>query len=191
MVFRGHWHGLNDTNEIDGVPKVMSPGIKPGQTFTYRIPIRPDPFKYQRDYVVMLSGWTFENTYSVLRKIKMMGSYYDFQKQTVVNFIQSIGKIGTKATFADRMRGGAMRVGPTDIVDVTGSTYRYLMNGMTGGENWAGLLRSGREMPTKPRGKSFKHEPDKHLPGSAMVSMYATDQTRNSGIGLATMASVF
>jgi len=349
-----HWHGLILPNAMDGVPKMTFPGIKPGQTFTYRIPIRqsgtywyhshsglqeqsghygplvidpirPDPFKYQRDYVVMLSDWTFENPYSVLRKIKTMGSYYNFQKQTVVDFMQSVGKNGAKATFADRMRWGAMRMDPTDIADVTGSTYHYLMNGMTGGENWTGLFRSGEkirlrfingaamtyfdvripglrmtvvaadgqnikpvrveefrigvaetfdvivepdgnkaytifaetmdrsgfargtlapqagmqagiparrtrpvrgmadmgmmpggmsmdggmakepstgmkdmkgmksmpsdgragmEMPKKPRGKSFKHGPDKHLPGSAMVSMYATDQTANPGIGL-------
>ncbi len=353
-----HWHGLILPNAMDGVPKVTFPGIKPGQTFTYRIPvrqsgtywyhshsglqeqsghygpiiidpIRPDPFKYQRDYVVMLSDWTFENPYSVLRKIKTMGSYYNFQKQTVVDFMQSIGKNGAKATFADRMRWGAMRMDPTDIADVTGATYHYLMNGMTGGENWTGLFHSGEkirlrfingsamtyfdvripglkmtvvaadgqnikpvridefrigvaetfdvivepdgnkpytifaetmdrsgfargtlapqmgmqagiparrtrpvrgmaamgmmpggmsmdggmakepstgmkdmkgmksmssdgmagmtngmEMPTKPGGESFKHGPDKHLPGSAMVSMYATDQTASPGIGL-------
>ncbi|AXI52892.1 copper resistance system multicopper oxidase [Sulfitobacter sp. SK025] len=350
-----HWHGLILPNAMDGVPKVTFQGIKPGQTFTYRIPIRqsgtywyhshsglqeqsghygpiiidpirPDPFKYQRDYVVMLSDWTFENPYSVLRKIKTMGSYYNFQKQTVVDFMQSVGKNGAKATFADRTRWGAMRMDPTDIADVTGATYHYLMNGMTGGENWTGLFRSGEkirlrfingaamtyfdvripglkmtvvaadgqnvkpvrvdefrigvaetfdvivepdgnkpytifaetmdrsgfargtlapqmgmqagiparrtrpvrgmadmgmmpggmsmdggmakesstgmkdmksmssdgmagmtkgmEMPTKPQGKSFKHGPDKHLPGSAMVSMYATDQTANPGIGL-------
>ncbi|KKN61115.1 hypothetical protein LCGC14_0524970, partial [marine sediment metagenome] len=104
-----HWHGVILPNAMDGVPKVTFPGIKPGQTFTYRIPIRqsgtywyhshsglqeqsghygplvidpirPDPFKYQRDYVVMLSDWTFENPYSVLRKIKTMGSYYNYQK---------------------------------------------------------------------------------------------------------------
>lgn len=353
-----HWHGLILPNAMDGVPKVTFPGIKPGQTFTYHIPIRqsgtywyhshsglqeqsghygpliidpirPDPFKYQRDYVVMLSDWTFENPYSVLRKIKTMGSYYNFQKQTVVDFMQSVGKNGAKATFADRMRWGAMRMDPTDIADVTGATYHYLMNGMTGGENWTGLFRSGEkirlrfingsamtyfdvripglkmtvvaadgqnikpvridefrigvaetfdvivepdgnkpytifaetmdrsgfargtlapqmgmqagiparrtrpvrgmaamgmmpagmsmdggmakepstgmkdmkgmksmssdgmagmtkgmEMPTKPGGESFKHGPDKHLPGSAMVSMYATDQTASPGIGL-------
>ena len=353
-----HWHGLILPNAMDGVPKVTFQGIKPGQTFTYRIPIRqsgtywyhshsglqeqsghygpiiidpirPDPFKYQRDYVVMLSDWTFENPYSVLRKIKTMGSYYNFQKQTVVDFMQSVGKNGAKATFADRMRWGAMRMDPTDIADVTGATYHYLMNGMTGGENWTGLFRSGEkirlrfingsamtyfdvripglkmtvvaadgqnikpvridefrigvaetfdvivepdgnkpytifaetmdrsgfargtlapqmgmqagiparrtrpvrgmaamgmmpggmsmdggmakepstgmkdmkgmksmssdgmagmtkgmEMPTKPGGESFKHGPDKHLPGSAMVSMYATDQTASPGIGL-------
>ena len=350
-----HWHGLILPNAMDGVPKVTFQGIKPGQTFTYRIPIRqsgtywyhshsglqeqsghygpiiidpirPDPFKYQRDYVVMLSDWTFENPYSVLRKIKTMGSYYNFQKQTVVDFMQSVGKNGAKATFADRTRWGAMRMDPTDIADVTGATYHYLMNGMTGGENWTGLFRSGEkirlrfingaamtyfdvripglkmtvvaadgqnvkpvrvdefrigvaetfdvivepdgnkpytifaetmdrsgfargtlapqmgmqagiparrtrpvrgmadmgmmpggmsmdggmakesstgmkdmksmssdgmagmtkgmEMPTKPGGESFKHGPDKHLPGSAMVSMYATDQTASPGIGL-------
>ena len=35
-----HWHGLILPNNMDGVPKVTFPGISPGETFTYKIPIR-------------------------------------------------------------------------------------------------------------------------------------------------------
>ena len=200
-----HWHGVILPNAMDGVPKVTFPGIKPGQTFTYRIPIRqsgtywyhshsglqeqsghygplvidpirPDPFKYQRDYVVMLSDWTFENPYSVLRKIKTMGSYYNYQKQTVVDFMDDIRKNGARATFADRMRWGAMRMDPTDIADVTGATYHYLMNGLTGAENWTGLFRSGEKIRLRFINGSAMTYFDVRIPGLKMTVVAADGQ---------------
>ena len=35
-----HWHGLLVPADMDGVPGVSFPGIAPGETFTYRFPVR-------------------------------------------------------------------------------------------------------------------------------------------------------
>lgn len=35
-----HWHGLLIPSDMDGVPGVSFPGIAPGETFTYRFPVR-------------------------------------------------------------------------------------------------------------------------------------------------------
>ena len=35
-----HWHGILLPFEMDGVPGVAYPGIPPGETFTYRYPVR-------------------------------------------------------------------------------------------------------------------------------------------------------
>lgn len=35
-----HWHGVRVPPEMDGVPGVSFPGIPPGETFVYRIPVR-------------------------------------------------------------------------------------------------------------------------------------------------------
>ena len=35
-----HWHGLILPFQMDGVPGVSFPGIKPGTTFDYRFPVR-------------------------------------------------------------------------------------------------------------------------------------------------------
>ena len=96
-----HWHGLLLPPEMDGVPGVSFPGIKPGQTFTYKYHVRqsgtywyhshsglqeqsghygpliidpaePDPIKYDREYVVMLSDWTFEDPHEVMMNLKKM-----------------------------------------------------------------------------------------------------------------------
>ena len=82
-----HWHGIILPSGMDGVPGFSFPGIKPGETFEYRFPVtqsgtywyhshsgfqeqtglygalvidpaEPEPFSYDRDYVVMLSDWS-------------------------------------------------------------------------------------------------------------------------------------
>src|SRR6185369_9219914 len=35
-----HWHGLLVPFQMDGVPGLSFPGIKPGQTFVYEFPVR-------------------------------------------------------------------------------------------------------------------------------------------------------
>src|SRR3546814_18440259 len=39
-----------------------------------------------------------------------------------------------------------MRMDPTDIADVTGATYTYLVNGHGPQENWTGLFRPGERV---------------------------------------------
>ena len=82
-----HWHGLVLPANMDGVPGLSFHGIAPGETFTYRFPVRqsgtywyhshsafqeqtglygalvieprePEPFAYDREHVVLLSDWT-------------------------------------------------------------------------------------------------------------------------------------
>jgi len=94
-----HWHGLLLPPAVDGVPGVSFAGIKPGATFTYRFPVKqsgtywfhshsggqellgmyapmiinpiePEPFRYERDYVVMLSDWSFESPETLLSNLK-------------------------------------------------------------------------------------------------------------------------
>jgi FtsP/CotA-like multicopper oxidase with cupredoxin domain len=35
-----HWHGILLPFQMDGVPGVTFPGIKPGETFVYQFPLR-------------------------------------------------------------------------------------------------------------------------------------------------------
>src|SRR3546814_3714995 len=45
-----------------------------------------------------------------------------------------------------RREWGAMRMDPTDVADVTGSTYTYLVNGYGPKDNWTGLFRPGERV---------------------------------------------
>ena len=170
-----HWHGLLVPADMDGVPGVSFAGIKPGQTFTYRYqvkqsgtywyhshsglqeqsgvyapliidPIEPQPFGYERDYIVLLSDWTFEDPQRVLAKLKKHSAYYNFQRQTGLDFPSEAAEQGWGTLLAKRLRWGRMRMDPTDIADVTGYTYTYLMNGLPPTANWTALFQPGERV---------------------------------------------
>ncbi|VVT05441.1 copper resistance system multicopper oxidase [Erythrobacter sp. EC-HK427] len=143
-----HWHGLLLPFQFDGVPGVSFPGIRPGETFQYRFPIRqngtywwhshsglqeqaghygplvidaaaPDP-RYDRDLVVLLSEFTPRHPHEIARMLAVGEHYFNRQMQTATDGDMSMD---------DRLMWGGMRMNPRDISDVTGVTYTYLING--------------------------------------------------------------
>lgn len=170
-----HWHGLLLPFEMDGVPGVSFPGIPPGETFTYRYPVvqsgtywyhshtglqeqlgpygplvidpaGSDPVVYDREHVVVLGDWMFANPYSVLAKLKKDEGYSNYRRRTVGDFFRAISRNGVGATVDDRLRWGRMRMALTDIADVTGRHYTYLMNGQGPETGWYGLFTPGERV---------------------------------------------
>ena len=170
-----HWHGVLLPFEMDGVPGVSYPGIRAGKTFEYRFPVKqsgtywyhshtawheqvglygpiiidpiqPDPFEYDRDYVVMLSDWTFEAPTTVMAKLKKHSDYYNFQMRTVGDFLKSVDNKGLSSAIDQYAMWAQMRMSPTDLSDVSGYTYTYLMNGMAPEANWTGVFRPGEKI---------------------------------------------
>ena len=170
-----HWHGLLLPPGMDGVPGVSFAGIKAGETFTYRFPVRqngtywyhshsagqeqaghygpliidpvePEPFQYDREHVVVLSDWTSENPMRVMSSRKRRPNYYNFQRRTLGTFFRDVAKNGFKPTVADRLEWGRMRMDPSDISDVTGFTYTFLMNGCAPESNWTALFHPGERV---------------------------------------------
>ncbi|MEL7537056.1 MAG: copper resistance system multicopper oxidase [Pseudomonadota bacterium] len=170
-----HWHGILLPFQMDGVPGLTFPGIKPGRTFTYNFdlkqsgtywyhshsglqeqaghygPIIVEPRDgyaepFDREYIVMLSDWTFENPHRVFAKLKKMSDNYNFQQRTVGDFFRDAERRGLDNALEDRQMWGAMRMNPTDIADVTGSTYTYLVNGHGPKDNWTGLFKAGERV---------------------------------------------
>ncbi len=92
-------------------------------------PIQPEPYEYDRDYVVLLSDWTFEDPVRVMDRLKNQPTYYNFQQRTAVDFFREVKTQGWRATLADRLMWGRMRMSATDRLDVTGYRYTYLING--------------------------------------------------------------
>ncbi len=165
-----HWHGLLVPFQMDGVPGVSFPGIKPGETFTYEFPVRQagtywwhshsglqeqvghygpmiidpageDPIPYDREHVVVLSDWSFLHPHELFRKLKVNAGHFNMQKQTVAGLLK-----GQDQSLKDRVEWGKMRMDPTDIADVTGSVYTYLVNGHGPGDNWTGLFKPGERV---------------------------------------------
>tara|TARA_R110001599_G_scaffold353781_1_gene597605 strand:- start:10772 stop:12562 length:1791 start_codon:yes stop_codon:yes gene_type:complete len=200
-----HWHGILLPFEMDGVPGVAFPGIDPGTTFAARFPLRQsgtywyhshsglqeqsgvygplvihpaeaDPVSVDRDYVVMLSDWTFENPHAVMKKLKQLGGYYNFQERTIDDFMDDIDKAGWDKTIKDRLAWARMRMSPTDIADVTGYTYNYLMNGLHPAGNWTGVFKPGERVRLRVINGSAMSYFNVRIPGLRMTVVAADGQ---------------
>ncbi len=154
-----HWHGIILPYQMDGVPGISFDGIAPGQTFTYQFTVKQSgtywyhghsgmqeqqglfgalviaPQQEQqtvdRDYVVMLSDWPRADPARTMARLKKQSDYYNFQQRTVGDFFADIQRLGFWETVSDRLAWGEMRMEPTDLADVTGANYRFLINGQT------------------------------------------------------------
>jgi CopA family copper-resistance protein len=200
-----HWHGLLVPPEMDGVPGVSFRGIDPGATFTYRFPIQqsgtywfhshsggqelkgmyapmiidpiePEPFQYERDYVVMLSDWTFESPHTVLSNLKKQAGYYNFQRRTAGEFLADVGRQGWWATVRNYLTWDQMRMDPTDFADVTAYTLTYLMNGESPESNWTGLFRPGERVRLRVINAAAMTLFDVRIPGLPMTVVQADGQ---------------
>ena len=74
-------------------------------------------------------------------RLRKQSDYYNREQRTVGDFLRDARTHGLAATLADRRAWGEMRMNPTDIADVGGATYTYLMNGTPPAGNWTGLFR--------------------------------------------------
>ncbi|HEY5106996.1 MAG TPA: copper resistance system multicopper oxidase [Caulobacteraceae bacterium] len=170
-----HWHGFRLPNAMDGVPGLTFKGIMPGETFTYRFPIvqsgtywyhshsgmqeqtglygpvilepkEAAPYAFDREYVIVLSDWTDEDPMAVVANLKQQGDYYNFHQRTLGTFVADTHRKGFEATLADWSMWGRMRMSPTDIMDVTGATYTFLVNGRPPAANWTALFAPGERV---------------------------------------------
>ena len=93
-----------------------------------------------------LSDWSDDEPHTVLSKLKFQSDYYNFHQRTLGTFTEDVSRQGLAATVADRLDWGHMRMSPTDILDVSGATYTYLMNGQPPAANWTALFRPGERV---------------------------------------------
>ena len=200
-----HWHGILLSSQMDGVPGVSFNGITPGTTYTYRFPVKqsgtywyhshsggqelqgmyapmildpiePDPFQYDRDYVVMLSEWSFESSESMMDNLKKSSGYYNFQKRDAREFLTDSTKGGWWSTLQDYMMWDHMRMDPTDFADVTGASFTYLMNGVPSAGNWTGLVQRGERVRLRFINAAAMTFYDVRIPGLTMRVVQADGQ---------------
>ncbi|MCO7513358.1 copper resistance system multicopper oxidase [Pseudomonas guariconensis] len=203
-----HWHGIILPANMDGVPGLSFHGIAPDGMYEYQFEVRqngtywyhshsglqeqagvygalvidakaPEPFTYERDYVVLLSDWTDENPAKVLSKLKKQSDYYNFHKRTVGDFIDDVSEMGWSAAMADRKMWAAMKMSPTDLADVSGYTYTYLMNGQAPDSNWTGIFKPGEKIRLRFINASAMTYFDVRIPGLKMTVVAADGQHVN------------
>ena len=69
-----------------------------------------------------------------------------------------------------------MRMNATDLADVSGATYTYLMNGTSPAGNWTGLFRSGERVRLRVINGSAMTHFDMRIPGLKMTVVAADGQ---------------
>ena len=199
-----HWHGLLVPFDMDGVPGFSYSGIEPGETFTYRFrarqsgtywyhshsggqeqrgvyaplvidPAGDDPVEFDREHVIVLSDWTDEKPMEVLRNLKGNGGYYNYGKRTLPGFVKDLFD-DAGAAIRDRDMWGRMRMDPTDLADVSGATYTFLLNGQTAEQNWTGLFRAGERVRLRIVNAAAMTYFDLKIPGLTMTVVQADGQ---------------
>jgi CopA family copper-resistance protein len=200
-----HWHGILLPANMDGVPGLSFHGIRPGETYNYRFRVKqsgtywyhshsgfqeqrgvygaiiidprtPAPFQYDREHVIVLSDWTDEDPARIFGKLKKQSDYYNFNQRTVGDLVRDVRRMGLGATLSDRKMWGEMRMSPTDLSDVTGYTYTYLMNGTAPAGKWTGLFAPGERVRLRFINGSAMSYFDVRIPGLKMTVVAADGQ---------------
>ena len=170
-----HWHGILLPFQMDGVPGLSYPGIAPGTTFVYRFrvnqsgtywyhshtnfqeqnalygaivihPAAGERVNSERDYVVMLNDWSDSDPDFIFNRLKTGNGYYNYVQPTLEDFVQRAQREGFGEAVDWRLRWDRMRMSPRDLLDVTGATYTYLVNGTTPTGDWTGLFQRGERV---------------------------------------------
>ncbi|MDP3673918.1 MAG: copper resistance system multicopper oxidase, partial [Novosphingobium sp.] len=165
-----HWHGLILPFQMDGVPGVSFPGIKPRSKFVYEFPVvqsgtywyhshsglqeqlghygpividpaGADPVGFDREHVVILSDHSQLSPEAIFRKLKVNPGHFNMQRQTLSGLLA-----GKDQSLKERIEWGKMRMDPTDVADVNGSTYSFLVNGHGPRDNWTALFNPGERV---------------------------------------------
>ncbi|MDT8355983.1 MULTISPECIES: copper resistance system multicopper oxidase [Acetobacterales] len=138
-------------------------------------PIRPDPYGYDRDYIITLSDWTDENPHRIIRNLKRDPGYYNYNKRTAASLANELARApngqAREAIIRDRMMWGDMRMDPTDIEDVTG--YTFLVNGRTPEQNFTALYRPGETVRLRFINAGAMSHFDIRIPGLEMTVVQA------------------
>jgi FtsP/CotA-like multicopper oxidase with cupredoxin domain len=200
-----HWHGMIVPADMDGVPGLSFDGIAPGATYVYRFkvnqsgtywyhshsrfqeqtglygpiviePRRGERHRADREHVVLLSEWTDLDPEHIYRTLKHQNNYFNFGQRTVGDFVNDLRKQGWKPTTADRRMWGQMRMDPTDLADVSGNAYTYLVNGTTPAGNWTGLFRRGEKVRLRFINGSSMTFFDIRIPGLKLTVVAADGQ---------------
>ena len=147
-----HWHGLLVPNIADGVPRLTTPMIPAGESYTYEFPVKQSGTYWyhshsglqeqrglfgaiviepkggervhaDRDYVLVLSDWTNENPNEVMRTLMRGSDWYSIKKGTAQSLIGSM----RAGHFKDYVSREWSRMPPMDVSDVAYDAF--LING--------------------------------------------------------------
>src|SRR5690554_6166905 len=200
-----HWHGIILPTEMDGVPGFSFDGIMPGETFEYQFTLqqsgtywyhshsgfqeqtgvygpiiidsaKPDPVKYDREYVVMFSDWSDTPPEKIYANLKKQSTYYNYSERTVSDLFADIKEKGLLNTWKERSMWNDMRMSDRDISDVSDAAYTYLINGNTPEQGWQALFKAGEKVRLRLINAAAMTIFDVRIPGLKMTVVASDGQ---------------
>ena len=192
-----HWHGFIVPADMDGVPGLSFNGIPPGATFTYRFKVNQsgtywyhshsrfqeqvglygaivverrggERHRADREHVLLLSDWTDHDPERIYATLKKQSNYYNFNKLTAREHLA--------LPPAERRMWSSMRMDPTDLADVGGYAYTYLLNGVTPAANWNAAFTPGERVRLRIINGSSMSFFDLRIPGLELTVVAADGQ---------------
>lgn len=192
-----HWHGLLVPFQMDGVPGISFPGIKPNETFTYEFPVRQagtywyhshsglqeqqghygpliidpagaEPVTYDRDYILLLSDFTTLDPHFIMSRLRTGEGYFNRQQTSWTDRYKLSG--------AERRMWAEMRMPATDIMDIGAPTYTFLANGRGPNEGLEFLFRAGERIRLRVINGSAQSFFNVRIPGLPMTIIGADGQ---------------
>jgi len=171
-----HWHGILVPWQMDGVLGINQQGIPPGGVFHYKFVLKQsgtywyhahaglqeqqglygafliDPhqrpaYRYNKDYVIVLSDWSNTDPEQILSNLKKEGDYYspDFPLQpSLIKFIHDYRKASKderQKLIADYKMMQQMRMSIYDFSDVAYDAF--LLNGQAKTHPWSAPVKIG------------------------------------------------
>ena len=192
-----HWHGLLLPFQMDGVPGISFPGIRPRQTFAYDFPIRQsgtywyhshsglqeqsghygpliidpagkEPVAYDRDYILLLSDFTVLDPHFIMSRLRTGEGYFNRQLSSWTDKYPMSGE--------ERRMWAKMRMPATDIMDIGAPTYTFLANGRGPSEGLEYLFRAGERVRLRVINGSAQSFFNVRIPGLPMTIIAADGQ---------------
>ncbi|WP_188427334.1 copper resistance system multicopper oxidase, partial [Asaia siamensis] len=200
-----HWHGIRLPADMDGVPGVSFAGVPAKGSFTYRFPVRQSgtywyhshsgmqeaqglfgalvidpkgaPLRHpDRDYVMVLSDWSDVAPHDIISNLKQQDDYYNFRQRTVASLFHEARESGLGSAINNRLMWSRMRMSATDISDVSGVIYTYLINGQSPDANWTGVFTPGERIRLRVINASAMTLFDFRIPGLSFDVIAADGQ---------------
>ena len=200
-----HWHGIILPTGMDGVPGLSYDGIKPGASFQYEFdvnqngtywyhshsgfqeqtgmygaivvePKEPAPYAYDKDYVVMLSDWSDQEPDDIYADLKKLPHIYNIDERTLGDLANDVKGKGLSQALKGRAMWNSMRMSDTDLSDVTGKIYTFLMNGQTPADGWVGQFKQGEKIMLRFINASAMTFFDVRIPGLKMTVVASDGQ---------------
>ena len=163
-----HWHGILIPWNMDGVPYLNTPPIKPGKTFTYRFRLRQsgtywyhshtnlqeqrgvygaiviepkvNPIQVDHELVMVLSDWINEHPQAVFARLKRDGHAYAWKKNTIASIADAI----SKDSLSDYLKNQWNRMDGMDFGDI--GYDAFLINGNIKNNKVLPNLRQGNKV---------------------------------------------